>query len=241
LTAIELLDTWAFPDRTVDFIQRQNFDVGLIQEAGPHLDFYRQQCPRTRFFWTPNGVNTQLFRNYGLPKQYDVILYGVLEPNIYPFRVRLTKLLTQTRDLKVRHIAHPGYYPHLEGTTETVISGAELSQAINQAWIGIATRSSYNCFLMKYLEIAASNTVVAGNLPDWARPCFANCFIELHEHQSDEAIVSTIRSSLADKNKLTKLAETARKRVIRDFSTDAFADLVVGIFQEVLRDQRKAS
>ncbi len=236
LTAIELLDTWANPDRTRDFIRRNRFNIALMQEAGPHLEFYRRNCPQTEFFWTPNGVNTRLFRDYGLQKDYDVILYGMLELVIYPFRTRLTKLLTNTPSLRVRHIEHPGYY-RVAGAAHPIVAGADLARAINQAWIGIATRSSYNCLLMKYLEIAASGTAVAGNLPDSGRELFKDCIIELQEGMSDATIIGTLQEHLAAKNRLHRLIAESSQRVRCDFSTDAFADRVMKICNQALRQR----
>jgi len=232
LTAVELLDTWANPERPLDFIKRNRFDIALIQEAGPHLEFFRQNCPRTEFFWTPNGVDTGLFRDYGLEKEYDVILYGVLEANIYPFRTRLTKLLTNTPGLRLRYIEHPGYYPDGATAARPVVAGADLAREINKAWIGIATRSVYNCLLMKYLEIAASGSAVAGNLPDSGRGLFDGCIIELREEMSDEAIISTLRGHLANKNRLRSLIAEASRRVARGFSTEAFADRVMALCRQ---------
>ena len=86
LTAIELLDTWPQQDRQADFIRRQRFALGLVSECGHHLTYYRDACPGTQFHWTPNAVNTALFRDWGLEKRYDVIVYGNLDPAVYPLR-----------------------------------------------------------------------------------------------------------------------------------------------------------
>jgi hypothetical protein len=234
-TAIELLDTWANPDRTLNFINRYRFDLGLIQEAGPHLEFYRRHCPQTQFIWTPNGVDLSRFRDYGLQKEYDLILYGVLEPNIYPFRTRLTRLLANRSDFRVKFINHPGYYPNQQPTVHPVVSGADLAREINKSWIGIATRSAYNCLLMKYLEIAASGAAIAGNLPDSGRELFDGCVIELGEEMSDETIISRLHEALSDKNRLTRMIEISSQRVARGFSTEAFADRVMSVCEQARR------
>ncbi len=234
LTAIELLDSWARPELSVDFIRRQRFAIGLMQHAGPHLEYYRQHCPQTEFFWASMAVRTDLFRDYGLRKEYDVILYGVLESTIYPLRTRLAKMLANAPDIRFRHIKHPGYYPDQESLANQVVAGAALGREINQSWIGIATCSVYHQLLMKYLEIPACHAAVAGNLPDWCRPFFQDSIIELREEQSDETILATLRSHLADKDRLRSLTEKGHSRVVRDFSTNAFADRVMQIFGEAL-------
>jgi hypothetical protein len=225
-TAIELLDTWANPHRTLHFIRQNRFDIAMMQEAGTHLEYFSRQCPQIEFFWTPNGVDTTLFRDYGLEKIYDIILYGVLESNIYPFRTRLFKLLPNVPGLRVKLIQHPGYSPE---SSSAAVSGAQLSRMINQSWIGIATRSYYNCLLMKYLEIAASGTVVAGNLPESGYGLFQDCIIKLDEEMSDNEIIATLRNSLANKAELRRLISISSDRVASRFSTDAFADRVCNI------------
>jgi hypothetical protein len=234
LTAIELLDSWAREDRQVAFINRHQFALGLIQEAGPHVAFYRGRCPGTEFFWTPNAVNTQLFRNHHLAKEYDVILYGAINPEVYPLRARLARLLHRQPGIRFRHIPHPGYYPPGGLSANGVISGEQLSWEINRAWIGIATCSVYQCLLMKYLEIPASFALVAGNMPEHGRALFADDFIELAMEHSDEQILDTLRVHLAEKDRLLMMTKAVHQRVIREYSTDAFADRVLDIFREAL-------
>lgn len=236
-TAIELLDTWANPERTLHFIRQNRFDIGLIQEASFHLEFFRQQCPETKFYWTPNGVDTNLFRDYGITKKYDVILYGVVEPNIYPFRTRLFNLLANSPELRVKSIQHPGYYG---ASTVPAITGADLSRLINQSWIGIATRSVYNCLLMKYLEIAASGTMVAGNIPNSGRELLEDCMLELNEEMSDPEIIATLHNRLAEKDELRRLTSVAKSRVASQFSTESFADRVIEISRQVV-DRKRSS
>jgi hypothetical protein len=238
LTAIELLDSWAREDRQVAFINRQQFALGLIQEAGPHLAFYQERCPGTEFFWTPNAVNTRLFRNRGLPKEYDVILYGAINPDVYPLRARLARLLERQTGIRFRHIPHPGYYPPGASSADRVITGEYLSREINRAWIGIATCSVYQCLLMKYLEIPASYALVAGNMPDHGRSLFGGDFIELAMEQSDEEILGTLRAHVADEDRLRTMTDTVHRRVVLEHSTDAFVDRVLGICRDALAQRR---
>src|SRR5436305_13106294 len=105
-----------------------------MQESGRHLEFFRRESPEVRFVWTPSGVDTTRFRDYGLPKVYDVLLYGVLEPDIYPFRTRLFKLLPTISGLRVRQIEHPGYYSTGESTANEAVTGVQLAQILNQSW-----------------------------------------------------------------------------------------------------------
>ncbi len=221
-TAIELLDSWAFPDDQVRFVREQRFAMGLMQEAGHHLDYYRQRCPGVEFVWAPNAVNTSLFRDHGLDKEYDVIVYGNLDPGVYPLRARLARLLQRQQEFRVQTIPHPGYYPAPERMPATV-SGEGLSRAINRSWLALATCSVYRCLLTKYLEIAASQALVIGDLPESARDTFGDDYLSLSFGDDDEEVLRKIRHTLSDKPALTARTRRVADRVARHFSTDAFA------------------
>jgi GT2 family glycosyltransferase/2-polyprenyl-3-methyl-5-hydroxy-6-metoxy-1,4-benzoquinol methylase/tetratricopeptide (TPR) repeat protein len=240
LTAIELFDSWARPDVQAEFVRRHRFALGLMVADGHHMSYYRERCPDTEFHWTPNAVDTRLFQDYGLPKRYDVILYGNVDDAVYPLRARLARVLARQTQLSVRHIPHPGYQPSV-GEEARVISGEALSRAISEAWIGIATSSIYRVLMAKYLEIAASGALVAGDLPDCGRPLFDDDWVELGLGQTDEEVLAALRGALADKDRLRSRIEAVRQRVVRDFSTDAFAARVLALFADALGRRKSTS
>ncbi|WP_390888684.1 glycosyltransferase [Frigoriglobus tundricola] len=225
-TAVELLDSWAFEDRQVDFIRRHRFTAVLMQEAGHHIDFYRQRCPGVEFVWTPNAVDTRVFRDHAGTREYDVIVYGALNPEVYPLRARLAALLARQTEFRVLHLPHPGYYP-TGAAAAGVVAGADLARAINRAWLGVATQSIYRCFLMKYLELGACGTLVAGDVPETARDVFADDFVDLRLGDADEVLMAKLRAALADKGRLRDRAAAVARRVAAGFSLDAFADRIL--------------
>jgi len=229
LTVVELMASWARPERQTAFINGQGFDVGLLA-VGHHAPFYADWCPNTEFHWFPNAVNTELFQNYHLPKEYDVLLYGCIEAHTYPLRARLARLLARQPNLRLRHIPHPGYYP---ADGEGVIAGAKLAREINKSWITIATSSIYKCVMAKYFEIAASYSAIAGDMPDEGKAIFWNDFIELKNEMADEEIMRNLRGHLASKDPLLALTDAAHRRVIGHHSTDAFADRLLNVLRQI--------
>lgn len=225
--AIEAYDAWAFEQEQFEFIRQQGFALGLMAADGEFMERYRKACPQTKFVWAPNAVDTAIFRDYGLEKDTDVILYGNLSPEYYPLRARLAEFLARQREFRFRHIADPGYYPSL-GAEGDVIAGERLSREINRSWFGIATSSVYRCLLEKYLEISASNALVAGDMPDSARKVYGDDFVEFSLDDSDDAILEKLRYGLANKDVLRSKIDAARMRVVKAFSTHAFADRVLG-------------
>ena len=131
----------------------------------------------------------------------------------------------------------PGYYPT---NRAAAVTGVELSREINKSWIGLATQSVFQCLLMKYLEIAASHTLVAGDMPEHARHIFGDDFVELSMNQSDEAIPSNPPDHLADKDRMAAMTDAAHRRVLHEHSTEAFADRTLALFRALLARQKKA-
>jgi len=236
LTVLELQDSWTFPEDQAAFINREKFDIGLLI-VRHHIPFYRERCPDAVFLWTPHAINTRLFRDYRLPKEHDVLLYGNLASHTYPFRSRLATLLPQT-DLRCRILAHPGYYPHREPPAVPLITGTDLSREINASWIAISTSSIHQCVMMKYFEIAASGTLIAGDMPEEGRVIFGDDFLELRPEQSDDEIVVTFRNCLADKERLQVRARAAHEQVMREHSTEAFASRLLAQLRQIVVDRR---
>jgi glycosyltransferase involved in cell wall biosynthesis len=235
--AIEIYDAWAFEQEQFEFIRQLRFTIGLMAPDGEYIDRYRMACPETSFVWAPNAVDTEIFRDYGLEKDTDIILYGALNPEFYPFRARLAAILNRQREFRFRHIPHPGYYPPA-GAEDTVISGERLSRRINGCWIGIATSSIYRCLLEKYLEISASCALVAGDMPDSARGAFGDDYVDLQPVDSDDTIIAKLRWALADKDRLRARIDAARFRVSKSYSTDAFAERVLGTLSKTVNLQQ---
>lgn len=240
LTALEVWDSWTRPERQADFINHQRFDLAFL--AVRHdIPTYRDLCPRTEFAWMPNAVNTALFRDHGLAKEWDVILYGNLDEEIYPLRARLARLLAGASDLRVRHIGHPGYYPAGGADSAGVVAGARLSREINRSRIGIATSSVFRCVMAKYFEIAASRTLVAGDMPEEGREIFGDDFLELDGAMSDRELLDALRAHLADPARLRAKTDAAYRRVHAEHSTDAFAGRLLELLDGLAADRRGAA
>ena len=229
MTALELQDSWAVPDRQTAFINAQRFDFGLLIVAH-HVPFYEQHCPRTRFLWTPHAVNIRLFQDHGLHKDIDVLIYGNLAAHTYPLRARLAELLPRQPGLRVRVIPHPGYYPAGGAEAAGVVSGEALSRIINRSWITVSTSSVYQCVMMKYYEIAASRSLIAGDMPDEGRLIFGDDFLELRVEHSDAEILERLRHMLLNKERLMAMTDAAHHRVVQNYSTDAFAEQLLAVF-----------
>lgn len=145
------------------------------------------------FINVPRPIDSQIFQDYHLDKIYDILYYGASDPNIYPFRNRLKKLLLspQCKQFKIK-IIDPNHN----------IKGIELAKNINQSWLTIATPSSFDYLVDKYLEIPASNSVVLGNMATSGHHIFSNNYININNDMTDEIIIQIIQKSLQNKQDL---------------------------------------
>jgi len=198
----------------------------LIKNNGIHYILYHydnQQCDtlkmlnnQSRFIYYPHFVDTNIFKNWGQTKTHDIILYGCPNPSVYPFRYRLFMLIRKCKLFKVLNIDFPGYF--IQNKKQSIVTGVKLSKAINKAYIGISTTSNVDYFVKKYLEIPASYTMIAGNLPLRSSNLFKDKIIELHPNMSDTTIIRTLQEVLSDKKKLLEKTDILHKYIVQNFS-----------------------
>lgn len=163
----------------------------------------------------PHYVDTNIYKNYNLNKDYDIILYGCTDKAVYPFRYRLFKLIRTCKKFRVCYIPFPGYYvPNRSAIT----SGAKLAKLINRSYIGISTSSKHDYFLKKYIEIPASYCMVAGNIPTRYKHILQDKIIELRPEMSDGMIITILQQALSDKVKLLERIDYSHKFFTNNFS-----------------------
>lgn len=212
----------------------------LIKYNGIHYVLYHCDCVQLdrikllnrqcRFINYPHFVDTNIFKNYDQRKEYDFILYGCTNENVYPFRSRLFDLIRKHRKFKVLYIPFPGYFIR---NKKNITTGTRLAKMINKAYIGISTTSLHDYFLKKYLEIPACFTMVAGNIPSRYRKIFENNMIELRPGMSDLQIITILEKELSDKERLMEKINRLHNIIINNYSfengTETFDKIIDAI------------
>lgn len=149
----------------------------------------KRLTPNVKHFHIPMHIDINIFYHKPeIKKEYDILIYGAIHPNHYPFRNRLVQLITNS-NFNYMHIKEPEVY-------DSSICNEGLCNYINKSKIAIATKSKYNYFVAKYLEISACNTLIAGNIPTDAEHILKDNMIELTETMKDEEIISIITNVL---------------------------------------------
>lgn len=188
-----------------DFINKHKLDLIFTFYDNSESRHIRNQCPNQRFFHLPHHIDTNIFypisenmsknQETNSLRPYDIILYGDTHPTHYPFRKRLFELLLrESHNLKILHISPP-VDPSGKGKIfDPDKCEAGLAAKIRSAKYAIATKSKYDYFVAKYLEISACGTVVIGdmatdglNLPE-----FNGNYVKINCKMTDKQIMEII-------------------------------------------------
>ena len=175
----------------------------------------------------PHHIDTELYKDRGLPKTYDVLFYGNTNPERYPFRNRLRRLLASSR-LKVRIIEHPGAHVFDEERCSEA-----LARIINQSEISIATPGVGDYLVAKYFEISAAGSVVAGKMANQGRHIWREHYVQLEEDMSDLEILGRLTAALKDKDSLQRKREFMGQVVRQEYSLDRYVERLTAVLKEI--------
>src|SRR5215469_14320307 len=194
-------------------------------------DDLAQLCKRLpsvrKAYVIPHHIDTELYKDRGLPKIYDVLFYGNTNPERYPFRNRLRRLLASSR-LKVRIIEHPGAHVFDEERCSEA-----LARNINQSEISIATPSIGDYLVAKYFEISAAGSVVAGKMAAQGRQIWKEHYVQLEEDMSDLEILDRLTAALKDKKSLRHKSEVMGEVIRQEYSLDRYIERLTAVLQEI--------
>jgi hypothetical protein len=197
--------TYGSMDELAAFINNNNLEVILTFNDCWEADIVRKRCPNIIFHHVPHHIDTSIFKKYpNVEKTYDIILYGDTHPTHYPFRKRLFDLVLACPDIKTLYLTVPENRAFDPDKCEH-----GLAKKINSARFAISTKSRYNYFLAKYLEIAACGTIVIGDMAkDGYKIFLDNSYIYVHDKMTDDEILTIIKKALSqppDTNTVDKL------------------------------------
>jgi len=182
-------------DRLFDMCDRLNIHHLITCYECPELREIQLQRPALKTYVIDLHIDPDTFRDYGLRKEYDLIIYGSTLRSSYPFRHRLCELMTRSR-FNVLHLKRdsPAYDPS--------ISGEGLARKINQSWLGLATTSNFDYLVGKYFEIPACGSVVLGNMNEQGRAIFGDHYVRVDNSMTDSQILEIVGDALADRDRL---------------------------------------
>src|SRR5207248_1365216 len=95
-------------------------------------------------------VDTNIFKNYELPKDIDILIFGASTKSFYPLRKRVKDLI-QTMNIKA-HIIHD------DTSYNKNKCDKELAKLINRSWLTLCTTSIFDYLVLKYFEVSACDS-----------------------------------------------------------------------------------
>jgi hypothetical protein len=135
-----------------------------------HLNEYLQQKERIRewcgvhAFHIPHVADPAIFRDYKNPKMWDCTLVGSMSGRVYPLRAVFREALAilRTRGLRCLFYEHPGNVLEKASSNWHLV---QMAQIVNQSRITCFCSSIYRYRLQKYVEVPASASAIAADVP----------------------------------------------------------------------------
>ncbi|GAB2541026.1 glycosyltransferase family protein [Gracilibacillus alcaliphilus] len=136
----------------------------LEKEAVQHIftyyrDKFLQWYPEfsAQMHWLPHHAHTDIYYDYQLNKDIDLLMTGSLLEDYYPLRVLMQNQLAKRPEFT--YLPHPGYR-QIQKQEKNVYVGARYARELNRAKISLTCDSVFKYPLMKYFEITACNTLL---------------------------------------------------------------------------------
>jgi hypothetical protein len=176
------------------------------------------------FHHLPHHIPSEIFKDYELPKQFDVMLAGVISSKVYPFRERMKKLLEQNHWDSAAIREHPGY--RVMNPEQQLI---QYAKDLSKARIVITCSSIYKYALAKFPEIMACRSLVASDIPDERHDWFRRNIIEIHNGMSNSQIIDAINYWLERPEEMQAKTDAAYKDVHENLTIDKWVGKFLSI------------
>ncbi|ANC76675.1 hypothetical protein ABE65_007620 [Fictibacillus phosphorivorans] len=183
-----------------------------------------------KMHWFPHHVNEDVFKDYQLMKETDLLMVGANYPHLYPLRAQIMKEMKTLPGIKT--FKHPGYRDIQKYETD-IISGIEYAKEINAAKLFVTCDSIYHYPLLKYFEVLASNTLLlAPGSPELQSLGFINgqTFVEINNNNYQEKI----HYYLSQDEERTAIAKQGYEMVHKNHTSRVRAKELINKIQTIL-------
>lgn len=150
-------DIHRFTEPRRHYIRKNNIRHLFTVPRNTFLENYPEY--KNQMTWFPHFINQNLFRDYTLKKDIDLLMFGAVN-DTYPLRKKI--LHSYRKNPNFLYHPHPGYDDFKESTSKKngVYIGKEYAMEINRAKIFFTCPSIYNYPVMKYFEVLACKTLL---------------------------------------------------------------------------------
>lgn len=163
-------------------------------------------------------ADSNIFKDYGLPKTIDVMLGGSLAIDKYRLRKRFVGIIDQMNRKGFNCVVHkhPGGYLSDAHTDRYLV---DFAKAINSSKICLTCSSIYKCAFAKYVEVPLCNTILAGDIPDERHDFFRSFMVPVEENDTDHQIVEKLTSNLDNHDLRNKGYESNQPFVMENYAS----------------------
>lgn len=201
------------------------------------MPYYEKSISGVRFVNISHCAEKRIYRDYGLPKEIDVLFTGAVSRH-YPFRARLLHIVrTRLSGLvKCYIMPHPGD----PGVPFKEIAGCTLkryAKTINRSKITFTCSSRYKYRLGKYTEIPLCASLLAADLPDEDQDFFRKFMLVLNPLESDDEIVKKVLHYVRNDKERNALVQKGIE-LNKGYTQEKYAERFVQAAEEYIRDFR---
>jgi hypothetical protein len=238
-------DFWQYKSSVWEKILLSNdFSIAFSTYCPPFTEpdvfnhfFNRRTQEAVRFVPWPRSMSPQIFRDYGLPKIYDVTILGQLYKPFYPLRVRMHEVFLKQQEINYFSKAHPGYNYVAEGSA---LVGEQYARVINQSKIFASCTGKYRIPFMKLYEVIACNTALMCDAP-----CGAEYLGLENKHNylavTKKDFLKTATRYLFDSAELSRISHNARELFLERHTVDIRANEFKQIIAALLAGKEPGS
>ena len=147
--------------QTIKILEKSNLKLMIFRYKAA---MYFYNALKVEKIWQPLGLRLEIFKNYSMPKDYDICLLQALS-RAYPTRVKAHSILREA-NIKLLTRSHPGYNTNGFFSPNSLIK-EEYAKAINRSKIFVTSGSWYNAVLQKHFEILGCRTLLMCPFPKY--------------------------------------------------------------------------
>ena len=176
--------------------------------------------------WFPHSVNIDIFKDYGLSKQYNLLQTGAIYP-IYKIRNTVKSYFERNPYKGYRYIPRPNDFT---GGRKWPV-GVDYAKELNKAWFVLCCGAEVEYSVMKFFEIPSCASVIYSNYFDELGdlgfiPDKNMVVIDISN------ITGQIESLLQDKDNLRQIIKNGQDLIISNYTTKIQAKNMIELLRE---------
>lgn len=177
--------------------------------------------------YLPHSVDSKIFKDYNLKKEYDISFFGTFKPpRIYRDRDAICRMINNSQYKYILEKKYGG---------RKFIDSLTVAQVINKSKVGFAVPSGRDFLLSRYFEIPACRSMLLCS----DTPGLANCF-EKDKHYILFNGLSDFKDKLdyylRNDDERQKITDAAHEHVMRNHTHEIRAKQFVKILEKYKKD-----